>query len=165
MKEQTYPIIRITEQPALIRPAAAWFHSTFSVPEEAYRASMQESVKSISVVPQWYLVLDEDAIIAGCGVIERLSRTKRPGAQCVRGLCGRSVPRAGRREQTAALCRRRYGCKRDRHPVSADRPHRFLRTLRLGVYRAGVGRRGERNLAHVPASDFHDNRGNLGCIL
>lgn len=70
MKEQTYPIIRIKEQPALIRPAAAWFHSTFSVPEEAYRESMQESVKDTSAVPQWYLVLDADAIIAGCGVIE-----------------------------------------------------------------------------------------------
>lgn len=70
MKEQTYPIIRITEQPALIHPAAAWFHSKFSVPEEAYRESMQESVKSTSAVPQWYLVLDADAIIAACGVIE-----------------------------------------------------------------------------------------------
>ena len=70
MKNPMHPIIRITEQPALIHPAAAWFHSKFSVPEEAYRESMQESVKSTSAVPQWYLVLDEDAIIAACGVIE-----------------------------------------------------------------------------------------------
>ena len=70
MKERMNSIVKISDRPSLIRGAAAWFHGTFSAPEEAYRASMTESLQQTSAVPQWYLILDADAIIAGCGVIE-----------------------------------------------------------------------------------------------
>ena len=70
MKEQMNSIVKISDRPSLIRGAATWFHGKFSAPEEAYRASMTESLQQTSAVPQWYLILDADAIIAGCGVIE-----------------------------------------------------------------------------------------------
>lgn len=72
--EMDYVIKKISESPEWRDVAAIWFSSKWSVPLEAYQASMNEAVmnaKMASAVPEWYIVmLRGGQIIAGCGVIE-----------------------------------------------------------------------------------------------
>lgn len=63
-------ILTIGEHVELIDKAAHWFHRKWNIPESAYRESMEECLKNSSAVPQWYVVMDGEEIIAGCGVIE-----------------------------------------------------------------------------------------------
>lgn len=63
-------LLRLREHETLIGQAAAWFHSKWGVPAEAYRKSMQESLQNQTAVPQWYVMRDGDAIIGGAGIIE-----------------------------------------------------------------------------------------------
>lgn len=64
-----YRIVRLAEQPELLHEAAAWFHSKWHVPLEAYEESMAASLRG-EAVPQWYVVREEGTIIAGLGVID-----------------------------------------------------------------------------------------------
>lgn len=63
-------IKNLAEMPELINEAADWFHTKWRVPVEAYKESMKESLDKDNVVPQWYVALKNDRIIAGLGVIE-----------------------------------------------------------------------------------------------
>lgn len=63
-------IVCIREHPELADTAAEWFHRKWSIPQEAYAQSISECLRKKAVVPQWYLVLDGQEIIAGIGVIE-----------------------------------------------------------------------------------------------
>ena len=63
-------IIRIADEPGILAEAARWFHEKWGVPEEAYRESMEESLKGKNAVPQWYIAVENGRIIAGMGVIE-----------------------------------------------------------------------------------------------
>ncbi|MDO5520945.1 MAG: GNAT family N-acetyltransferase [bacterium] len=65
----TYSITRLHDRPDLKETAASWFHSKWGVPTEAYLASIEECLKSEDSIEQWYVVLDDDKIIAGIGVI------------------------------------------------------------------------------------------------
>lgn len=65
-----YKIEKIAEHPELVDTAAKWFHTKWGVPLEAYLESMDKCLHRQSVVPQWYIVLDNNQIIAGLGVIE-----------------------------------------------------------------------------------------------
>ena len=73
-----YNMVRIREHEEWVRRAAEWFHHKWGIPLEAYLESMQESIhkstglclNGISDVPEWYIVLDGENIIAGIGVIE-----------------------------------------------------------------------------------------------
>lgn len=65
-----YRIMNITQAPEKKEELAAWFHSKWSVPLEAYRESIEESLNGKSAVPSWYMCLDGEKIIAGMGVIE-----------------------------------------------------------------------------------------------
>lgn len=65
-----YRIVKIQEQPELRRIAADWFHKKWSIPLEAYLESMDECLKNENAVPQWYVVMMEDKIVGGLGVIE-----------------------------------------------------------------------------------------------
>ena len=67
---ERYQVIRLAERPELKEPAAAWFHEKWGVPLNAYRESMDQCLSGKSPVPQWYVVLDGEKIIAGLGVIE-----------------------------------------------------------------------------------------------
>lgn len=63
-------IIALKDCPARMEEAAAWFHEKWKVPLEAYRESMEESRRTDTGVPAWYVVLGEqEQIIAGIGVI------------------------------------------------------------------------------------------------
>lgn len=68
MKETN--IIRIQEHPELLEQAAAWFHQKWQIPMEAYLESMEQCITATSPVPQWYVIMEQGAIIAGLGVIE-----------------------------------------------------------------------------------------------
>lgn len=63
-----YKIIRVSKE--LADKAAEWFHEKWGVPIEAYRESISESLVDKTVVPRWYVVMNDDKIIAGLGVIE-----------------------------------------------------------------------------------------------
>ncbi|MCI8694461.1 MAG: GNAT family N-acetyltransferase [Lachnospiraceae bacterium] len=65
-----YKIIRLTDQPEIKDEAAEWFHEKWGIPLEAYRESMEECLAEKSPVPQWYLAVENSAIIGGLGVIE-----------------------------------------------------------------------------------------------
>lgn len=65
-----YKIAKIQEHEELVEQAVEWFHQKWGIPREAYRESMRECLKKNAAVPQWYVVLDRQKIIAGIGVIE-----------------------------------------------------------------------------------------------
>lgn len=65
-----FNIIKIQEHKELSAYAAEWFHQKWGIPKEAYEQSMAECLRGTSVVPQWYVVMLEQEIIAGIGVIE-----------------------------------------------------------------------------------------------
>ena len=65
-----YNIVKIQEHRELVESAADWFCKKWGIPKEAYKESMEECLKNHSAVPQWYIVLDGEKIIAGIGVIE-----------------------------------------------------------------------------------------------
>lgn len=65
-----YNIEKIEDNPGLLDNAANWFHTKWGIPSEAYLESMKECLNGQDVVPQWYVVLHNDQIIAGIGVIE-----------------------------------------------------------------------------------------------
>lgn len=65
-----YNITRIQEHPELVERTAEWFHQKWRIPWEAYAESMEECLKAEAAVPQWYVVLNGQKIIAGIGVIE-----------------------------------------------------------------------------------------------
>ena len=63
-------IFKIREHGDMVYKVAEWFNSKWGVPVEAYEESIEECVKKIGSVPQWYVVLENDVIIGGIGVIE-----------------------------------------------------------------------------------------------
>ncbi len=65
-----YKIVSLTERPELKEQAAQWFHEKWKIPLEAYRESMEDSLKGTKPVPQWYLAMENNRIIGGLGVIE-----------------------------------------------------------------------------------------------
>ena len=67
MKEYCY--IALRDAPELEAAAAAWFHSKWGVPEEAYLACM-DAYLARDTEYGWYLCLDGDRIVGGMGVIE-----------------------------------------------------------------------------------------------
>ena len=63
-------LLSIRERPALLDRAAAWFHGKWGVPLDAYRESMEQSLSGGDPVPQWYLAVEDGAILGGLGVID-----------------------------------------------------------------------------------------------
>ena len=63
-------IVRLADAPEWLEQAAEWFHGKWHVPVEAYRESMEESLRGENPVPQWYLMVEQQRIIGGMGVIE-----------------------------------------------------------------------------------------------
>lgn len=61
--------VTLTAHPALRDRAAAWFHSKWGVPEEAYLDCMDACLRGESAY-DWFLCLDGEKIVGGMGVIE-----------------------------------------------------------------------------------------------
>lgn len=62
-------LIKIRENKNIAERAANWFHEKWGIPLKAYQESIRECIKSENTIPQWYLAMDNDAIIGGLGVI------------------------------------------------------------------------------------------------
>lgn len=62
--------IKIRNYPKYINQASCWFHQKWSIPQEVYLESMHECIQKKTCVPQWYLVMEAEKIIAGLGVID-----------------------------------------------------------------------------------------------
>lgn len=67
MNEYTY--ITLRQRPQLNKQAAAWFHTKWNVPQEAYLECI-DAYLNYETEYGWYLCLDGDTIIGGLGVIE-----------------------------------------------------------------------------------------------
>ena len=63
-------LLKVRDHREMVDQAAVWFHSKWGVPAEAYAESMAACLKNQKGVPQWYLVMENDKIIGGAGVIE-----------------------------------------------------------------------------------------------
>ncbi len=63
-------ILKIREHREKLLQAAAWFHTQWGVPVEAYKESMWECLHNPGKIPQWYIAVENDGIIGGVGVIE-----------------------------------------------------------------------------------------------
>lgn len=67
---QEIDIVRISDRPELKERAAVWFSEKWRIPLEAYATSMAEAITSPDAIPQWYLAMEKERIVAGMGVIE-----------------------------------------------------------------------------------------------
>lgn len=63
-------IIKLREHPEYADSAAAWFHSKWGIPQQAYADSIADCLSGGKAVPQWYLALEDGNIVGGLGVIE-----------------------------------------------------------------------------------------------
>ena len=64
-----YEYVVLRDRPELEKPAAAWFHSKWRVPESAYLECM-DAYLSGSTELGWYLCLSDGEIVGGLGAIE-----------------------------------------------------------------------------------------------
>ena len=64
-----YQYITLREVPEWMLPAAAWFHSKWGVPTEAYLECMEAYLHKETEYG-WYLCLNDNQIVGGLGVIE-----------------------------------------------------------------------------------------------
>lgn len=65
-----YKIVRLIDRPEIKEQAAQWFHEKWNIPMEAYLESMEDCLRGIKSVPQWYVATENHRIICGLGVIE-----------------------------------------------------------------------------------------------
>lgn len=68
--KMNYEILRLTDKPELKNQAAQWFHEKWGVPLEAYLEGMDDCLTNTNTIPQWYIAMENNKIIAGMGVIE-----------------------------------------------------------------------------------------------
>lgn len=66
---ENFKIIKISDNKELLEEASLWFHQKWGIPLDAYKESMLDSLNDVDV-PDWYIVLKDNKIIAGLGVIE-----------------------------------------------------------------------------------------------
>ncbi len=93
-----FQIKKIADCPHWSNKAAQWFSQKWGIPEEAYLASMAESLTATDPVPQWYLLLAKNKLIGGAGVIEN-DFHKRP--DLTPNLCALYVEEAYRKQGLA----------------------------------------------------------------
>ena len=67
---KAYNFIALGTHPEWRIQAAHWFHEKWKIPLEEYLISIDDSIQRRVPVPQWYVVTEEEKIIAGAGVIE-----------------------------------------------------------------------------------------------
>lgn len=65
-----YEIIRLIDNPEMKETAAQWFHEKWNIPLAAYIESIEDCLTKKNPVPQWYVVMEDNRIIGGLGVIE-----------------------------------------------------------------------------------------------
>lgn len=65
---EKYTILKIQQNAALIDKAATWFSQKWNISKQAYIESMKQCIKN--TIPQWYILMEQNTILAGMGVIE-----------------------------------------------------------------------------------------------
>lgn len=65
-----YKLILLREDKEINDKVIKWFHSKWKIPEIEYKKSIEECQKKKVGIPQWYVMMDKEDIIAGMGVIE-----------------------------------------------------------------------------------------------
>lgn len=94
--------LKLREHNELALKAANWFHQKWDIPIEAYTESIDDCINSKKEVPQWYLVMEDNTIVGGLGVIENDFHNRRDLAPNVcavyveekyrcRGIAGRML--------------------------------------------------------------------------
>lgn len=68
--ESICQIINIREHPQWVENAAEYFSSRWNIDKQLYLESMRDSVSTSSPIPRWYIMLRDDKIIGGYGLIE-----------------------------------------------------------------------------------------------
>lgn len=63
-------IKKLRDNPEYAIKSAHWFHKKWKVPQAAYMESIEATTKCKSSIPQWYIIMENNNIIAGAGVIE-----------------------------------------------------------------------------------------------
>ncbi|MBD5089268.1 MAG: GNAT family N-acetyltransferase [Clostridiales bacterium] len=63
-------IVKLREHSESASIAAEWFHHKWGIPKEAYIESIEECINNKKAIPQWYLVMENNTILGGLGVIE-----------------------------------------------------------------------------------------------
>ncbi|MCI8634478.1 MAG: GNAT family N-acetyltransferase [Eubacterium sp.] len=66
---EKYTYINLRQRPQLKEQAAAWFHTKWKIPQEAYLECINAYLNSETEYG-WYLCLDGEKIIGGLGVIQ-----------------------------------------------------------------------------------------------
>lgn len=64
-----YELLYIDERAEWLEKAAAWFHQKWGIPLEAYRESMEKSLRA-EQYPRWLVAVREERILGGLGVIQ-----------------------------------------------------------------------------------------------
>ncbi len=59
-----YDIISLHSYPEWRIPAARWFHEKWEIPLEEYLTSIDEGIEGIAPIPQWYIAVIGERIIA-----------------------------------------------------------------------------------------------------
>ena len=62
-------IVSVYSRPELIERAVQWFAARLHIPPEAYRDSMAEGAADPLEIPKWYLAMEGEDILGGCGII------------------------------------------------------------------------------------------------
>ena len=65
-----YKILKLRDYPFIKEKSAQWFHNKWGIPLADYNESMDQCLKAENYVPQWYIVVKDNEIIGGAGVIE-----------------------------------------------------------------------------------------------
>lgn len=65
-----YKIVKLRELSGLVPRSSKRFSKAFGIKEKIYRESMIDMLKELGPIPQWYIVWDGTAVVAGMGVIE-----------------------------------------------------------------------------------------------
>ena len=63
-------IIDICEHSEWLESAADFFSSRWSIDRQLYVDSMHDGLTTVNPVPRWYILLRDDAVIGGYGLIE-----------------------------------------------------------------------------------------------
>lgn len=69
-KNMNYQLIVLRDNDTMNGAVSHWFHEKWGVDESAYLESIEDCQRVKNGVPQWYILMDGDKIIAGMGVIE-----------------------------------------------------------------------------------------------
>lgn len=67
-KRTTHTSLNLRDHPEWAARAARWFHEKWQVPESVYAESIAHCLADNVSWPQWYLIVQDEEIVAGCGI-------------------------------------------------------------------------------------------------